>query len=213
MHRLAVQRIDASQPGNQVKVPVCADDLDAGDLSHRRGVDRVANRQPWNIAQECQRLAHHRRVHTQRHRDQVEDRSRGLKRSWRPQPQRSQPTQQRGLWAGAPAPLLTLPTPMHIMRAVALEACGLAFMPTISQFYGIVIRMFYNDHAPPHFHAQYGDAKATIDIARLEVLEGELPRRARQLVLDWAELHQGELQCNWDLCASRRAPVSIAPLR
>jgi len=52
-------------------------------------------------------------------------------------------------------------------------------MPTISQFYGILIRMFYDDHAPPHLHAQYGDAKAVIDIAQLEIIEGELPRRAR----------------------------------
>jgi hypothetical protein len=86
-------------------------------------------------------------------------------------------------------------------------------MPTISQFYGILIRMFYDDHAPPHFHAQYGDAKAIVDIARLEVIEGELPRRARQLVLDWAELHQAELLRNWDLCLRHEAPVAIAPLR
>jgi hypothetical protein len=51
-------------------------------------------------------------------------------------------------------------------------------MPTISVFYGILIRMFFNDHAPPHFHARYGEFEATVDIHTLEALEGELPRRA-----------------------------------
>jgi hypothetical protein len=56
-------------------------------------------------------------------------------------------------------------------------------MPTISAFYGILIRMFFNDHAPPHFHARYGEFEATIDIDTLEVLEGKLPPRALSLAL------------------------------
>jgi hypothetical protein len=63
-------------------------------------------------------------------------------------------------------------------------------MPTISIFYGIVIQMFWNEHSPPHFHALYGEHEALIDIKKLEVLRGSLPRRALNLVLDWAELHQ-----------------------
>jgi hypothetical protein len=51
-------------------------------------------------------------------------------------------------------------------------------MPTISSFYGIFIRMFFNDHAPPHFHARYGEFEATIDIATWGIVEGQLPRRA-----------------------------------
>jgi len=62
-------------------------------------------------------------------------------------------------------------------------------MPTISSFYGILIRMFFNDHAPPHFHAEYREFKATIDIKTLSVLSGALPRRAHDLVLDWAHNH------------------------
>jgi hypothetical protein len=54
-------------------------------------------------------------------------------------------------------------------------------------FYGNVIRMFFDEHAPPHFHAQYGEFKASIDIRSLSLIEGELPRRALVLVLDWAE--------------------------
>ena len=55
---------------------------------------------------------------------------------------------------------------------------NLSEMPTISAFYGILIRMFYNDHPPPHFHARYGEFEATVDIGTLEVIEGQLPRRA-----------------------------------
>jgi len=51
-------------------------------------------------------------------------------------------------------------------------------MPVISSFYGILIRMFFNDHARPHFHARYGEFEATVDISTLEVVEGQLPRRA-----------------------------------
>ena len=66
-------------------------------------------------------------------------------------------------------------------------------MPTISIFYGILIQMFWDEHAPPHFHATYGEFKASVDIRGLCISEGSLPRRAAQLVLDWAELHQAEL--------------------
>ena len=60
-------------------------------------------------------------------------------------------------------------------------------MPTISTFFGIVIQMFWNEHAPPHFHANYGEHEALIDIQKLEVMRGKLPRRATSLILDWAE--------------------------
>jgi hypothetical protein len=63
-------------------------------------------------------------------------------------------------------------------------------MPTISMFYGILIQMYWDEHAPPHFHAIYGEFKAAVDIRSLMISEGNLPRRAAQLVLDWAELHQ-----------------------
>lgn len=86
-------------------------------------------------------------------------------------------------------------------------------MPTISFFYGILIRMYYNDHEPPHFHALYGEFQATVAIDELRVLEGELPRRALDLVLDWAELHQAELRENWHLARAKNAPKKITPLR
>ncbi|RDS84715.1 DUF4160 domain-containing protein [Dyella monticola] len=85
-------------------------------------------------------------------------------------------------------------------------------MPIISSFYGILIRMYFADHAPPHFHAVYGESEALIDIRTLEVIEGQLPRRAMVFVLEWAALHRAELQEDWDLCATRKPPHPIEPL-
>jgi hypothetical protein len=85
-------------------------------------------------------------------------------------------------------------------------------MPEISRFFGMVIAMYYNDHAPPHFHVRYGEQRAVIRIDPLELLEGQLSRKAHALVLEWASLHQGELMANWDL-ARQQAPLApIDPL-
>lgn len=86
-------------------------------------------------------------------------------------------------------------------------------MPTISQFYGIVIRMFWRDHGPAHFHALYGEYEATVDIFELRVLRGSLPRRALMLVLEWASEHRDELMEDWRLCGQLRTPKPIEPLR
>ncbi len=85
-------------------------------------------------------------------------------------------------------------------------------MLTISAFYGILIQMFFRDHAPPHFHVKYAEHKAIIDIQALSMIEGDLPRRALNLVLDWAELHQSELLADWNLCQNMEHPLPIAPL-
>jgi hypothetical protein len=85
-------------------------------------------------------------------------------------------------------------------------------LPTISRFYGVVIRMYHNEHSPPHFHAAYGDSEAAISIEHLEVLVGVLPPRALVLVLDWAKLHQQELKEDWELCRSKEQPKKIPPL-
>ncbi len=86
-------------------------------------------------------------------------------------------------------------------------------MPTISFFYGILIKMFFNDHDPAHFHAEYAEFKATIHIEKLEIIEGCLPRRALELVLDWAELHKNELIEDWHLCKTKQRPYKIEPLK
>jgi hypothetical protein len=86
-------------------------------------------------------------------------------------------------------------------------------MPIISRFFGIIIRMFFNEHAPPHFHAEYAEHRAVINIRTLEVIDGKLPRRALELVLDWAELHQDELLTDWGLCQQHQQPADIDPLK
>jgi len=85
-------------------------------------------------------------------------------------------------------------------------------MPTISVFYGILIRMFFNDHAPPHFHARYGEFEATIDIDTLSIMKGQLPSRALDLVQEWAMIHRAELLEDWRLCRARTPPEKIHPL-
>jgi hypothetical protein len=86
-------------------------------------------------------------------------------------------------------------------------------MPRLSTFYGIAVYMYYEDHPPPHFHAIYGEFEAVIGIQSEEVLQGSLPRRARNLVLDWVELHRQELLDNWDLAEARRPLNKVPPLK
>ena len=86
-------------------------------------------------------------------------------------------------------------------------------MPEISRFYGIIIRMFFDDHNPPHFHALYGNDEAWININTLGVFQGSLPSRALGLVIEWASLHQDELRHNWLLMREEQKPVKIAPLK
>jgi hypothetical protein len=66
-------------------------------------------------------------------------------------------------------------------------------MPEITRFYGIIIKMFFGDHSPPHFHAIYGEYNALISIDALEIIEGDLPKRAEKMVIEWASQYQSEL--------------------
>lgn len=72
-------------------------------------------------------------------------------------------------------------------------------MPTISWFYGIAIRMYFDDHAPPHFHAVHGRDMALVEIATGEVIRGTLRLSERRRVKRWTALHIAELMANWDL--------------
>jgi hypothetical protein len=85
-------------------------------------------------------------------------------------------------------------------------------MPTISRFFGIVITINFDEHAPPHFHATYGDDYAGIGIRDFTVLNGHLHPRALALVVKWAALHQAELLVDWELASAGRTPIPIAPL-
>jgi hypothetical protein len=85
-------------------------------------------------------------------------------------------------------------------------------MPQISYFLGVIIRMFYRDHNPPHFHAVYGDYEALIDIEKNEIISGALPPRVLGLVVEWTALHQNELMDNWERSKKREALLKIEPL-
>lgn len=85
-------------------------------------------------------------------------------------------------------------------------------MPRVSEFFGIVIYFYFNDHSPPHFHAEYGGREALIEIETLKIMKGNLPRRARSMVLEWADLHRAELMENWRLAQSGNPPSWIEPL-
>ena len=85
-------------------------------------------------------------------------------------------------------------------------------MPQISYFLGVIIRMFYRDHNPPHFHAFYGEYQALIDIQKNEILSGSLPPRVLGIVVEWTALHQLELLENWERVKRQEALLDIAPL-
>jgi len=85
-------------------------------------------------------------------------------------------------------------------------------MPQISQFFGIVIYMYYSDHAPPHFHAEYGGNEAVYTIDTLELIRGSLPRRAHGLVVEWASLHRQDLRANWIRARAGERLAVIMPL-
>lgn len=85
-------------------------------------------------------------------------------------------------------------------------------MPEISRFFGIVIKMFFDDYNPPHFHAEYGSDLALIDIRNLSVFSGRLPPRVIGLVIEWATLHQQELLADWDRARAQQELQKIAPL-
>jgi len=85
-------------------------------------------------------------------------------------------------------------------------------MPRVSAFFGIVIYMYYNDHLPPHFHAEYGEREAIYEIDTLDVTRGNLPRRAHALVLEWATLHRNELRDDWERARKEKPLVEIEGL-
>lgn len=85
-------------------------------------------------------------------------------------------------------------------------------MPEISRFYGIIIRMYFKDHVPPHFHAEYQGYKAEYDIRTFEIIAGSLPTRANALVLEWASIHREELNRNWNKTQTPEELEKIKPL-
>jgi hypothetical protein len=86
-------------------------------------------------------------------------------------------------------------------------------VPRLSEFYGIVVYMYWQDHQPPHFHAIYGSDEALVRIADTTFLAGSLPRTAARLVREWAQMHRSELSDNWDRAQEPAQLLPIEPLR
>lgn len=88
-------------------------------------------------------------------------------------------------------------------------------MPTISMFFGIIIRMYYapKEHNPPHIHVYYNEHVVVINIVDFEIIEGEIPTKQLRLVLAWIEIHNEELIANWKLCQNGEKPFKIESLK
>ena len=88
-------------------------------------------------------------------------------------------------------------------------------MPTISMFYGIIVRMYALDtkHHLPHIHVEYAEAEAVFQIPDGELLEGTLPNKQYKLVQAWIALHAEELTADWKLAVSGATPYKIDPLK
>lgn len=84
-------------------------------------------------------------------------------------------------------------------------------MPILSMFYGIIIRMYYEDHQPPHFHAEYQGQKAIFDLLG-NLMSGDLPNKQKKLIAAWAEIHYDELVANWSLASQNETAFKIKPL-
>jgi hypothetical protein len=84
-------------------------------------------------------------------------------------------------------------------------------MPEISRFYGIVIYLFYDEHNPPHFHAEYAGQKATITMKE-GIVKGEMPKRALKLIFEWMEKNQEHLIEDWELSIKGLPLKRIEPL-
>ena len=88
-------------------------------------------------------------------------------------------------------------------------------MPTISMFFGLIIRMYNapKEHNPPHIHVYYQNDNASIKISDCEVLKGKLQAKQLRLVSAWIEIHRDELIANWKLCQNKELPLKIKPLK
>ena len=81
-----------------------------------------------------------------------------------------------------------------------------------ARFLGIVVRMYFNDHNPPHFHVEYNEYSAAVLIETLGIIEGKVPAKVLSLVVEWASLHQAELLDNWESIGRTGEYRRIEPL-
>ncbi len=82
-------------------------------------------------------------------------------------------------------------------------------MPEVTRFYGIVVKLFFGDHPPPHFHVVYGEYNALFNIETLEMIEGDLPNRANKMVIEWATRYQTELLEMWQTQQFNKLPPLV----
>ena len=120
----------------------------------------------------------------------------------------------------AERPILRLPAPDPRTGKFLRDPCPIPSLwaeeegvPKVSLFYGISITMYWDEirHPRPHFHARYGEHKASLDLTG-RIIAGSLPTRAHRHVRDWAKLHPDELQANWQRVVNKEPPEQIAPL-
>ena len=81
-------------------------------------------------------------------------------------------------------------------------------MPEITRFYGIIIKMFFKpkEHESSHIHALYGEYMGCFNIKTMQMTEGDLPKKAQELVTEWLEMHQNELQEMWETQNIKKLP-------
>jgi hypothetical protein len=102
---------------------------------------------------------------------------------------------------------------MPVCRSASGNSDTIVGLPSISEFYGIVIEMYFADHPPPHFHARYSGDEALIVIETGEVFAGSLPGRALRLVREWLDEHRAELVANWDRASTLQPTEPVPPLK
>lgn len=85
-------------------------------------------------------------------------------------------------------------------------------MPLLSEFFGIKIYIYWDDHFPPHFHAEYNGIEILVDINSNNVIKGVFPSNKLKLILAWAEIHHEELLSCWELAKNNKMPAKIEPL-
>ena len=86
-------------------------------------------------------------------------------------------------------------------------------MPELCRFFGIIIRMYVDDHFPAHFHAYYNEHEILVDIYNFSIIAGSFPPKAMGLVMEWATMHKHELLENWELARGKKHTYKIEPLQ
>ena len=79
-------------------------------------------------------------------------------------------------------------------------------MPIIARFYGILIKMYFKEHGIPHFHALYGEYNAIFKIDTMEMIEGDLPKRAKKMIIEWGKMYKNELIEIWNTQKIKKLP-------